>query len=45
MVNREVLERHPQILKDAELLFTKGTLIEKTQVLTLLKAVKYLGLA
>ena len=38
--NIRLLSGHPELMKDAQKLFTEGTLIEKTQVLTLLAAMK-----
>jgi len=40
--NRDVLKPYSEVSKDAEALFNEGDVFEKTQVLTLLKAVRYL---
>jgi len=42
--NIEILENYPELLKDSTNLFEEGTLLEKTQVLTLLKTIKLLGI-
>jgi len=38
--NIDLLSKHPVLMKDAQRLFVEGTFLEKTQVLTLLGAIK-----
>lgn len=42
--NIEALGNYPALLKDSNYLFREGTFLEKTQVITVLKAVKLLNL-
>lgn len=42
--NIKLLETHPVLLDDSNYLFEKGTFLEKTQVITLLKAIELLDL-
>jgi asparagine synthase (glutamine-hydrolysing) len=42
--NIQILENYSELLEDSNYLFKEGSLLEKTQVITLLKAIKLLGI-